>query len=262
MQINLNQENRSRIFVALIAAPIIAVFFLEKNLLILGIIGICFIAEFEISLNYCSKLRALLNSIFGTAIPLIGVMFFSTTLFLFINALFLMILSYFLFKKENPVQIANISQFYSGIVSWNLLFCVIQIPNIKYFLIVMLTAFATDTFAFLIGKKFGKNHLSKKYSKNKTIEGAIGGWLAGMLIFAYLINLTNVGIDSMTFWLLLFSLPIICQIGDLYSSIIKRKIDIKDFSNFLLGHGGFLDRLDSIIAGAFYINILFILELL
>ena len=50
--------------------------------------------------------------------------------------------------------------------------------------------------------------------------------------------------------------------SDLFSSMIKRKIDIKDFSNFLGSHGGFLDRLDSIIAAAFYINILFILELL
>ena len=262
VQIKLNQEIRSRIFIICIAAPIITLLFLDKNLLILGAIIICIVAEFEISLHYCSRLKAVINAIIGTTIALIGTMYFASSLFLFINTLFLIILFFFLFKKEGPANIAGISQFYSGIVSWNLLFCIMQIPDVKYFLIIILTAFATDTFAFLIGKKFGKIQLSRKYSKNKTIEGAIGGWVAGILIFVYMIDVTNIDIETSSFWLLLFSLPIVCQMGDLFSSIIKRKIDIKDFSNFLLGHGGFLDRLDSIIAAAFYINILFILELL
>tara|TARA_Y100001970_G_scaffold206990_1_gene252143 strand:- start:3366 stop:4154 length:789 start_codon:yes stop_codon:yes gene_type:complete len=262
VQINLNQENRSRILVACIAAPIIAIFFLKKDLLIIGTIAICMIAEFEISLHYCSKIKATLNSIIGTAIALIGIVFFPASLFLFINTLFLAALFFFLFKKEKSANITNISQFYSGIVCWNLLFCAIQIPGIKYFMLITLIAFTTDTFAFLIGKQFGRNHLSKKYSKNKTIEGAVGGWIAGMLIFIILTDIINISLSSNIFWLLLLSLPIVCQIGDLFSSMIKRKIDIKDFSNFLLSHGGFLDRLDSIIAGVFYINILFILELL
>tara|TARA_Y100000996_G_scaffold253794_1_gene199691 strand:- start:4207 stop:4995 length:789 start_codon:yes stop_codon:yes gene_type:complete len=262
VQINLNQENRSRILVSCIAAPIITIFFLEKDLLIIGTIAICMIAEFEISLHYCSRIKAILNSIIGTAIALIGIIFFPSSLFLFINALFLAALFFFLFKKEKSTNIANISQFYSGIVCWNLLFCVIQIPDIKYFMLIILIAFTTDTFAFFIGKLFGKRPLSTSYSKNKTIEGAIGGWIAGMIIFIILTDVINISLASAIFWLLLLSLPIVCQIGDLFSSMIKRKIDIKDFSNFLRSHGGFLDRLDSIIAAAFYINILFILELL
>ena len=83
-----------------------------------------------------------------------------------------------------------------------------------------------------------------------------------MIIFIILTDVINISLASAIFWLLLLSLPIVCQIGYLFSSMIKRKIDIKDFSNFLGSHGGFLDRLDSIIAAAFYINILFILELL
>ena len=262
MQINLNQENRSRILVACIAAPIITVFFLEKDLLIIGTIAICMIAEFEISLHYCSRIKAILNSIIGTSIALIGITLFPSSLFLFINTLFLAALFFFLFKKEKSTNITNISQFYSGIVCWNLLFCAIQLPGIKYFVLIILTAFTTDTFAFLIGKLFGKRPLSKNYSKNKTIEGAIGGWIAGMIIFIILADILNIYLTSAIFWLLFLSLPIVCQIGDLFSSMIKRKIDIKDFSNFLRSHGGFLDRLDSIIAAAFYINILFILELL
>lgn len=104
----------------------------------------------------------------------------------------------------------------------------------------------TDTFALFTGKYFGKHKLSI-ISPNKTIEGSIGGSLFGSA-FATLIYLLLVGFN--TNWLILlgisFLLSILGQIGDLFFSSIKRYYGIKDFSNLIPGHGGILDRLDSV----------------
>ena len=263
MSINLNQENQSRIFVAAIAMPIILVSFLEKNLLITLTIFITLIALFEISLQYTSKVRAWLNAILCSIICLSFVEYFSPITFLFINLTLLSLLTFILLpEKKTFFGIRSICYIYALILGSNLLFCAIKLPGVNYFLIIIITAFTTDTFAFLIGKLFGKRQLSKKYSKNKTIEGALGGWIAGTLTTVLLIGIVDISIDNNLYFLIIITLPIVCQIGDIFSSIIKRTIGVKDFSNFLLGHGGFLDRLDSIISSTIYINSLFILELL
>ena len=111
-------------------------------------------------------------------------------------------------------------------------------------------AWGTDIFAYFIGKYFGKHKFSK-ISPKKTIEGCIGGTIGGvalMLIFTYISN---------TFWGMNYSyvmisiigiiLSIIGQLGDFAASSIKRYVDIKDYSNLIPGHGGMLDRIDSLI---------------
>jgi len=105
----------------------------------------------------------------------------------------------------------------------------------------------TDTFALFCGKYFGKNKLSV-ISPNKTIEGSIGGSLFGS-VFSSLIYLALTGFDSNVFVVLgvTLILSILGQIGDLFFSSIKRMYGIKDFSNLIPGHGGILDRLDSVL---------------
>ena len=103
----------------------------------------------------------------------------------------------------------------------------------------------TDTFALFSGKLFGKHKLTK-ISPNKTIEGSIGGSILGTII--PIVFLIIIGKEiTMTIVVETFLLTIIGQIGDLYFSSIKRHYDIKDFSNLIPGHGGILDRLDSIL---------------
>lgn len=105
----------------------------------------------------------------------------------------------------------------------------------------------TDTFALLGGMKFGKHKLSPEISPNKTIEGSIIGSVVGTIvasIFHYLV------LGNLSIWwviLLTFVLTIFGQMGDLFFSSIKRCYNIKDFSNLIPGHGGILDRLDSVI---------------
>ncbi|ASZ09042.1 phosphatidate cytidylyltransferase [Mesoplasma chauliocola] len=124
----------------------------------------------------------------------------------------------------------------------------------------------TDSFAYIFGVSFGKHKMAPKISPNKSWEGAIGG-LASAIAFAitaalllfYLVpshsilkvymfniseNLGN-GVVIVMYILIAALLSFIGQLGDLYFSFIKRKNNIKDFSNLIPGHGGVLDRLDS-----------------
>ena len=117
----------------------------------------------------------------------------------------------------------------------------------------------TDTFAYFGGSLFGRNKLIPSISPNKTVEGSICGSLMGTIvgsIFYYFViggNLIEIIIVS-------FILTILAQVGDLFFSSIKRYYKIKDFSNLIPGHGGVLDRLDSvlfvILGFLLYINII------
>lgn len=111
---------------------------------------------------------------------------------------------------------------------------------------ILLIIWSNDTFAYLVGKRFGKRKLYEKISPKKTIEGFIGGLLFGV-IAALIIALTT---DSLTtsHWIALsVIISITGSIGDLVASKFKREANIKDSSNLIPGHGGFLDRLDSLI---------------
>ena len=111
----------------------------------------------------------------------------------------------------------------------------------------MLIATMTDTFALFGGKLFGKNKLCKDISPNKTVEGSVVGTIFGTAIATTFYCLL---IGNRSVWLVIvltFILSIFGQFGDLFFSSIKRNHKVKDFSNFIPGHGGILDRLDSLL---------------
>ncbi len=103
-----------------------------------------------------------------------------------------------------------------------------------------------DTGAFVVGNVFGRRKLAPKFSPGKTWEGAIGGFLAALLVTA-LWSLLR--LDQLRFDLLLVAAltAIVAQLGDLLESVIKRGAGVKDSSNLLPGHGGFFDRMDSML---------------
>ena len=111
-------------------------------------------------------------------------------------------------------------------------------------------AWVTDTFAYLIGRKFGKHKFSK-ISPNKSIEGAIAGIIAAATFFggytAFLIQKEIASFSIVLMVLLGALLSVVSQVGDLIASSIKRYCETKDFGKILPGHGGVLDRFDSII---------------
>lgn len=115
---------------------------------------------------------------------------------------------------------------------------------------ILTTAWGTDIFAYIVGKWIGKHKFSK-ISPNKSIEGCIGGILGSIclsLLITYIFN-TFFSMEFSYGYTILISivLSIVGQIGDFAASSIKRYVGIKDFSNLIPGHGGMLDRIDSII---------------
>jgi phosphatidate cytidylyltransferase len=131
---------------------------------------------------------------------------------------------------------------------------------------------ATDVFAFLIGKKFGKTKIAPNISPNKTVAGSVGGLIAGSIvgvISSYAFGIIHpVGLAQQIvlpiitlFISMVISISV--QIGDLIASKIKRTYEIKDFGNLFPGHGGVLDRFDSLIySGAVYYVIVLIIQIL
>lgn len=114
-----------------------------------------------------------------------------------------------------------------------------------YFIII---AYITDVFALFTGMSFGKHKLNERISPKKTIEGAVGGWAMGMLfslVWAAIFGWFDLPIGLILICSIL--LPIVSQIGDLAFSLIKRHFGTKDFSQLIPGHGGLLDRLDSLL---------------
>ena len=115
---------------------------------------------------------------------------------------------------------------------------------------IIISAWGTDIFAYCIGKRMGKHKFSK-ISPNKSIEGCIGGTFGAIIctiIYTIIINIffkLNINIFAITGISIILS--VIGQIGDFAASSIKRYVGIKDFSNLLPGHGGMLDRIDSLI---------------
>ena len=112
----------------------------------------------------------------------------------------------------------------------------------------LLITILTDTFAYIGGRLFGRHKLIERISPNKTIEGSIIGSLIGTIVpTIFYIYMISPGSNIIKIVLITLVLSIVGQFGDLVFSSIKRHYKIKDFSNIMPGHGGVLDRLDSII---------------
>lgn len=123
-------------------------------------------------------------------------------------------------------------------------------PNGQYWLLVaLMIVWFADSGAYFAGRTFGKRKLSPRISPNKTVEGLIGGIVAGMgvaLIGAALIGVElsqYPGVALVAAWTILFSV-----VGDLFESLLKRHVGAKDSGALIPGHGGVLDRIDSVLA--------------
>ena len=119
--------------------------------------------------------------------------------------------------------------------------------------LVFIAAWITDTMAYLVGSLIGKHKLIPEISPKKTVEGSVGGVvgaLLGFLLFGLILDLSVEGLYVNYIALAIFALilSVVSQIGDLIASLIKREHGVKDYSNLLPGHGGIMDRFDSILA--------------
>ena len=130
---------------------------------------------------------------------------------------------------------------YDGIFKQN-----VTTDGAGYALLLFFAVILTDSFCYYVGCRFGKHKLSHVISPNKTIEGAIGGTTM-CILFCLIFGIHVMGFPRYHALILGFIIAFCAQIGDLCESMIKRDAGVKDSSNVLPGHGGFLDRTDSYI---------------
>ena len=116
----------------------------------------------------------------------------------------------------------------------------------SYVWIVLMSAFGTDIFAYLFGKAIGKRKLCPSISPNKTVEGSIGG-VIGSILLCGIFSLIFMRTEFWTCIVIGAAGGVFSQFGDLAASVMKRKIGIKDWGNLIPGHGGVLDRIDSVL---------------
>lgn len=158
---------------------------------------------------------------------------------------------------DEKVKIVNVCEVFLTtlyvILCFTALLRLRYIPDVgKYvFILVFVAAWITDTFAYFTGFFLGRHKLIPKISPKKTVEGAIGGIVFCILAFiiygVILEKSADVDVNFILFAFVGLIMSVMSQIGDLIASAIKRTYGIKDYSNLFPGHGGILDRFDSIM---------------
>ena len=138
--------------------------------------------------------------------------------------------------------------------------------GVYLFGLVFVAAWVTDTFAYFTGRLIGRHKLAPTVSPKKTVEGSLGGTLFAVLAFLLYAFILERGFAlSVNYFAFAASgllLSVVSQIGDLFASQIKRECGIKDYSNLLPGHGGILDRFDSVLAVSVILFVISKLQLL
>lgn len=122
------------------------------------------------------------------------------------------------------------------------------------YLLIFIGPWVTDTFAYFTGRFFGRHKLIPEISPKKTVEGAIGGTLFCILAFAIFgVIMQRAYGNEVNYAVLMvsgFLTALVSQVGDLIASLIKREHGVKDYGSIFPGHGGILDRFDSVLAVA------------
>lgn len=172
-------------------------------------------------------------------------------------------------KNRNPVTNAAISSFafiymlfplaslyllgFYENYSWNNEF------NHELLIGFFILNWTSDTGAYLVGSAIGKNKLLERISPKKTIEGSLGGLIFAISI-AYLISMAFNQVSLLDWIIISILIVVFGTSGDLFESMIKRKAEVKDSGKLIPGHGGILDRFDSILFSApvvfVYLNII------
>lgn len=161
-------------------------------------------------------------------------------------------------SKDSFLCIAYLALFFTIASS----FIHIYTSNPLYVWYIIIATYTCDSAAYFCGRFLGKHKLNERISPKKTWEGAIGGWIIGALLsFAFAYFMID-SIHVMPYIIASCILTIAGQLGDLSFSAIKRNFGIKDFSDLLPGHGGVLDRIDSLVFNFIIFNFILVVMML
>lgn len=197
------------------------------------------------------------NYIFAAAFMALGFinLEMANAVIFMITVLFIMALMIIAILNRDKVKFSDVCSsvflvFYSVVFLMHLTFIRKLDSGIALLFMPIIGAYITDTGAYFTGMLMGKHKLIPAISPNKTVEGAVGGVIWTVVAFIiYGIVMASMGFTVN--YLLLVILAIMCaviaQFGDLSASFIKRHFSVKDFGNVIPGHGGFVDRVDSLM---------------
>ena len=159
------------------------------------------------------------------------------------------------FPKYNSEQITMVFfGFFYVVMALMYIFKTRQISGGEYAVwLIFIGSWGSDTMAYVVGRKLGKTKIAPKLSPKKSLEGLIGGIVGAALIgIIFAVIFRNQLLESFSNPILIFGLTgaigsVVSQIGDMAASAIKRNKGIKDYGTLIPGHGGILDRFDSVI---------------
>ena len=267
---------KTRIITAIVAILIFLpiLYFSATVVFAIAMAVLCVVACFEmlqctqLIKRYAVSVPVLL---IGTALPLLPY-WLETTDVEHVGVLIMIVLALYLFTvmtfSKGKIVLSNVgsaflSAFYIVVAFAALSWLRYRVPAGQYvYLICFIGAWVTDTFAYFSGYLFGKHKLIPDVSPKKTIEGSIGGTLfciLAMMGYGWIVQLVSGGAVTANFLTLAVSglfIAVVAQVGDLLMSAIKRTFGIKDYGKLFPGHGGVLDRFDSVMAVALVLAVI------
>ena len=257
---------KTRIITGVVAgALLIGILLLPPFIAYCGFSLVCILAVWEMfSALGITKDRPLtvLSLVFAAAMPFAG-WFQSIPVFYLTLAVYGMALIGYQLYRHDTLQVRDtaVAFFMTLILSLGIS-CTVYCRKaddfgLLYMLMVLLIAWGSDMGAYFIGSFFGKHKLCPTISPKKTVEGFFGGWICGVasaLLVAVLWDVAFLPTDvTVSYWkiaVLAFVLSPLSVMGDLFASVVKRQVGAKDYGNIMPGHGGMMDRFDSILAVA------------
>lgn len=264
---------RTAVIALLLLAPFLifsGTFLFEIFTIIMSCIGVLEIFNclgFDFKKKYYISIPAF---ILAGIVPVLSRRIASTNLFFKLLFLLFFIYLFYLLTvavfSKGKIFINDITLFY--VMTIYIIFsfsCIILLRDVRYgqyiFLLVFISAWMTDVGAYAIGRLFGKHKLIPDVSPNKTIEGAVGGMIVCVLSFCLFGFIIGIIFEATPRYIPLIIVGLIMSIisicGDLIASLIKRNYNIKDYGDIFPGHGGVMDRFDSIIATAPFLYMLY-----
>lgn len=245
---------------AVLALLMIAIFLLSGTVVYPVIMTLlCFIGTWEMlgcvghKKNYYLSVPAMLVSVLS---PVIAYFFGYGAMLAVVMSYITVLLAESVFFDEK-VKVTDVSTVF--LTTLYVVLCFTALLRLRYindgaqyiYILVFVAAWITDTFAYFTGVFFGKHKLIPKISPKKTVEGAAGGvvfCVIAFVVYGFIVEKTaGVQMNMLVLSLVGLAMSVVSMVGDLIASSIKRTYGIKDYGSIFPGHGGILDRFDSIM---------------